>query len=417
MTLRLGIRPVWPRDYVPDQPDADLYFDFTRSRFRLNGVSAREFTPAKIAGLSVSRAHTNLASAYAQTTAGLWLPFAANVPRRTDRGLLTEQARTNLCTNYNIAPAATTNLTALNGAAISVVAVDDLPSAAKAALAASELSQAGVTAVIKVECDGSAGYQGVLISGQLPALTQGSMSAFVHVESGAPPTLALMGASDAAAGAVVAGTAFTRSKSQGVTNTASSVMGLATRASTPAATTFYFIGNQLEAGATCSSLMRVDGASATRGADNISVSGLSVATPVTLVTVSAPIIAVHTLQYMARLDDGTASNHLTQYINSGGARNTTSVSAGGVSQADMAGAPNSAAAGVTQTVASRYATNDIQQASNGVLAAGDTSATMPAGLTTLRIGSGVAGASPANAYFHQLRLHLRAFSNAELQAA
>lgn len=69
------------------------YWDFINNRalFASADVGAVTSTP----GWSYTRADAQ--SAYAETSAGVLVPFATGVLRRTDKGLLIEGARTNLC--------------------------------------------------------------------------------------------------------------------------------------------------------------------------------------------------------------------------------------------------------------------------------------------------------------------------------
>jgi len=66
------------------------YWDFTTNRALFAGVDVGAV--ASTPGWSFTRASTG----YAQTLSGLLVPFASGVPRRTDKGLLVEEARTNV---------------------------------------------------------------------------------------------------------------------------------------------------------------------------------------------------------------------------------------------------------------------------------------------------------------------------------
>ena len=73
-----------------------LDMDFTAQRYALSGPYARAFP----SGWSFARASAGLA----QRVDGSWVSFASDEPRVTDRGLLVEEARTNLFLN-SAAPA------------------------------------------------------------------------------------------------------------------------------------------------------------------------------------------------------------------------------------------------------------------------------------------------------------------------
>ena len=71
-------------------PGASFGADFTRGRYKLGKKQYR--APTSIPGWTFSRASTG----YAETAAGLLVPFGSGEIRRTDKGLLVEEARTNL---------------------------------------------------------------------------------------------------------------------------------------------------------------------------------------------------------------------------------------------------------------------------------------------------------------------------------
>ena len=71
-------------------PGAVFGAEFTRNRYKLSGLYT---TPANIPGWSFSRSSAGTAL----DSAGNVISFATGVPRITDKGLLVEEARTNLC--------------------------------------------------------------------------------------------------------------------------------------------------------------------------------------------------------------------------------------------------------------------------------------------------------------------------------
>lgn len=74
-------RPGWVK------PGASFDSDF---------ASGRYFNQGGANGLADFLSTTRASSGYAQTSSGLLIPFASNVPRITDQGLLVEEARTNV---------------------------------------------------------------------------------------------------------------------------------------------------------------------------------------------------------------------------------------------------------------------------------------------------------------------------------
>jgi hypothetical protein len=71
-------------------PGATFGSDFTASQYQLNG--AVYSSPTSLPGWTFTRASTG----YAETAAGALVAFASGAPRITDKGLLVEEARTNL---------------------------------------------------------------------------------------------------------------------------------------------------------------------------------------------------------------------------------------------------------------------------------------------------------------------------------
>lgn len=76
--------------YTPVHALDVVGFDFSRNTARVNGVSG-----SAASFLTTTRASTG----YVLNSAGVYLPFSANIPRITDLGLLVEEARTNSVRN------------------------------------------------------------------------------------------------------------------------------------------------------------------------------------------------------------------------------------------------------------------------------------------------------------------------------
>ena len=72
-------------------PGASVALDFTRNLYR-SGTPVVKGSPSLLSGWTFTRASTG----YAETAAGALVAFASGEPRRTDKGLLVEEARTNL---------------------------------------------------------------------------------------------------------------------------------------------------------------------------------------------------------------------------------------------------------------------------------------------------------------------------------
>jgi hypothetical protein len=114
---------------------------------------------------------------------------------------------------------------------------------------------------------------------------------------------------------------------------------------------------------------------------------------------------------VAQFDDGTENNRILAYIN-GGLR-YFSLTTGGVAQASASRGSHSP--GVTQLQAMSWAKNDVLMTASGSTVSADTSATIPAGITTLRLGTSVT-TSELSGYIRRVRYWPRAMGDTELQA-
>ena len=243
-----GNVPGWVRAaYGPYGVVPDVAMHFDANRYFVKGMG--EVPLSSI--LSVSRASTG----YAQTAAGVLVPFAANVPR-LGIGLLPEEARTNKSTNYNANPTDLTNVTKSGDAAAVLSVVDDT-----AALLAAGLNNIASSGKV-YKLDNSAGVAAATAG---PAGFNGntnthSVSSYIRGGAGA------IGLQD------TAGTEFSTFTASGSYIRRSWVgaggSGLRiTRITANAGQIIYFILNQLEEGAFVTSPIVIAGASATRAAD------------------------------------------------------------------------------------------------------------------------------------------------------
>jgi hypothetical protein len=230
------------------------YFDFIGGLCELNGVRSGL---SSVAGYSFSRAHTNFTSAYAQTAAGVLVPFAAAAPRITDRGLLIEGARTNKSTNYNAAPnGSLTNVIKFGDAAATLTEVDD--SAALAAAGLQNICPSGKvfkldnTAGVAAAVAWCAGVTGNTNTHTASAYVRGGTGSFAQYSAGGTPY-----------GAWAASSSYVRRVGTFTPVDASRVCAIVA----DAGQVVYFILNQLEEGGFVSSPIVVAGASATRAAD------------------------------------------------------------------------------------------------------------------------------------------------------
>lgn len=284
---------VAPRGYVPENPDAYLTFDFTRQRYRLNGVSARAFNATAIAGLSVSRAGT----AYAQTAAGLLVPFSSNVARITDKGLLVEESRTKKNTNRNVNPQSTSGVSTGGDAAAVLSVVDD-----SAKLAAIGLSGN----VYKLDNTAGVAAAFAIFSGTTGNTNKHSISTYMRGTGvGRPRLTSGVGAS---LNVALSGS-YVQAKNENLTPAATTAQGLV---EVDAGGVVYFTLTTLEEGAFCTSPIydATGGSTATRPADSVSVGGLSGLTAIATILAQATAPnASSSFSRVADLNDGSDNSN------------------------------------------------------------------------------------------------------------
>jgi lysophospholipase L1-like esterase len=139
----------------------------------------------------------------------------------------------------------------------------------------------------------------------------------------------------------------------------------------------------------------IDAANYTRNADQVSSvlasSGLASTGPYTFYSDWGPVQKPLTTgrHYLMDVDDGTANNRISLFIDQNGYVNCEVVT-GGVQQAIITGAADRSAGGKAGCAIN---TNDMQLAVNGVSIGTALSLTLPTGLTTWRHGSDQSGAN------------------------
>jgi hypothetical protein len=259
-------KSVWPA--IDPYPDVHgLVLDFVggktcgRPFYKL--LNDRYADVTQIPGWSYSGSTSNGLPRYAETRAGRLVPFAAGVPRITDRGLLIEGARTNKVTVYNANPTTTAGINlGFSGGTASIEIVDDTAALAAAGLATVassgkvfRLSYTGVT------------FAFVQISGAVGNLNAHVGSVWARGDAG---NIALSNNEGQAR--------FSASSGYKRVSTPSVVPGATTRnlqiASASGTGVIYFILPQLEEGVAPSSTIVTTGASATRAADSATINGL-----------------------------------------------------------------------------------------------------------------------------------------------
>jgi hypothetical protein len=175
----------------------------------------------------------------------------------------------------------------------------------------------------------------------------------------------------------------------------------------------FFWQAQLELGTGASSPVPTTTAAVTRAADVAAVTGLTVTTPLTIVSSGGMTAATSTTRYMAQVDAGSSANIVLNYLNSSGIRRAF-VQTASVTQADVS-VSTAVAVGDQWTIASRFQTDNVRPSTAGVLGTADTSATVPTGLVNLRIGTDSVGGQ-FNGTISRIRIFNRGLSDAQLQS-
>lgn len=178
----------------------------------------------------------------------------------------------------------------------------------------------------------------------------------------------------------------------------------------------YIWGAQLEAGSFATSYIPTTSASATRAIDVAAVA--SIPTPSaghTLFVEFEPIGFGVSNQALVQFDDGTQSNRSFIFIAISGLL-THLCQTGGVTQANDLIGGSAVTVGTVYKAALRVEANNFRGAVNGALGTLDSSGTIPTAPTVFRPGTNSAGATPANSYIKRAQLIPRALSDAELQA-
>ena len=327
-------------------------------------------------GWTYSRSGTG----WARRSDGSYESFAADVPRRTDMGLWSEPASTNLFSRFAPSQAQ------LGGNAnVTTVAEPDAPPIS------------GLNWLALNNTSGAAyAYQVVSLA---PA-TSYTLQMWVETPDGSPPVVgATTGTGDFClliGGVILTGTVgmealsgkVWRVWSTGVTGASPAQHGGVIRYASQATRALKFAGFQIEAGALATSPIVTTGAVASRGADVARLTDLVAMGEVTL----AADFALHgggsgvlaNTRRAACLDDGTSANRV-DIGNLDGAVGGRVLS-GGVEQARCVVA-GTAASGVAQGAALRSKASDFRLARNGSLSDADASGTAPGGLARLTLGA------------------------------
>lgn len=404
---------------------APYAWDFLTNQARFAGVNlgALSNTP----GWSFARA----SSGYAQNAAGVLIPFASGEMRRTDKGVLIEGARTNLCLRSQEFDNASWTKSRTSLSANAAIAPDGTMTADKL--------------IETVDSGTHRAYQNFTkaasaVTYTLSVYLKAAERTFAHIRiaetgEGNPATVGLnlstgelgtpygSGITGVSAAVVTVANGWYRLSITGTTTTDTnlSVYVMAATGLTSGDISYvgditkgvYIWGAQLEATAFPSSYIPTTTASATRAADVLSVTGVTgLDYPLSLFgEIDLPVIG--TTQCVLQADDGDTSDRFLIYKTTSTTGNfygeTASVSQG------FGGVTASYTVGTNLKIAARANTNDTRVAAAGTLSTTDTVWTLAA--TPTRILFGSENSSPSLfGYLRRAAIFSRALSDGELQA-
>jgi hypothetical protein len=392
---------------------AGLDLNFAGGVFSLNNT--RTASPAGIPGWSFSRTDTN-GTATALDLAGNVIQFATGVPRITNRGILVEEARTNLFERsyeFDNAYWSKTNLTVTAG----LTAPD------------------GTATAQRIEATATAGTN--CVRAVTVNATSATYSIFVKKGSGATDANLFALRNSTTATILVAGsfnydtgvwTYTTGSTGVTVTTLANGWYRIAITATSGITSGnsiqgyVFFLGGsetagenalawgaQLELGSFATSPIITTGAAGTRGADSATLGSFVLPAAYTWVPEGyAP--PIQTGQFPAMM--GSTGSNTGLLLT--GSTNTPGANMG--NGTFNAGYGSAVAAGAMIKQGFRAETNNAIGGSNGTLGTVDTSFTPVVGSQTINIGTNHLGASPWNGYLTRIRILPTTSTDAQLQA-
>jgi hypothetical protein len=405
-----------------------LDLNFAGGVFSLNNT--RTASPAAIPGWSFSRTDTN-GVATALDLAGNVIQFATGVPRITNRGILVEEARTNVLlwsqefdnaywgktavivtANVSVAPDGTTTADRMVEAASvgqhNIVSGSVAFAASPSPLTASVFfKRSSGSRNIALRAGGASGSAIAIFNGETGAFVSSATTGSNWSVSGTPAAALALGGGWFWARAVFADTEVSGSKILYV----QMYDGTTLSYSGDGSSAFDIWQADLQAGAFATSPIITTGAAGTRGAENAFVTGLAGLPPFTFFT-EGDAGASGFPQY-GGIDDGTSTNRVV-HLRVGSANNAyVEITSGGGSTGANVGPVGVVFAGQTTKIASSVTSAGLRASRDGSAIA--TAARTVNALNRLCVGNAT-GTLPANGYIRRIRILPTTSTDAQLQA-
>jgi hypothetical protein len=401
---------------------ATLNFDFINNTATIAGTLTSSTSP-----LTVSRASTG----YAESSAGVWTSFGNNVARRTDKGLLVEEARTNSIRNNSMQGAAagtpgtlpTNWAVAVNGVSTQVVGTGTEDGLDYIDLRIFGIASSSSAFQYRVEVNNNivasngqvwtASLFHKLVGGSLANISTLVLQLYENNAAGATLTLS---SENFTPTSIKQRATLTRTFNNASTAFANLKFSVTNTNGAAVDVTFRIYMPQLELGAFVTSPIRTTAAAATRAADAISLATstnwYSALTGALFAEAKVDTAAAITgTQHLVSLDDGTANERFSTRAISAAISGT--VVDGGVAQATIS--VGTLSAGIAAKTVMAWLVNDIAFYVDNVAGTPDAAATLPTA-TGLKLGARAASTEPLNGYLRSLRYYSARLPNTLLQA-
>jgi hypothetical protein len=401
---------------------ATLNFDFINNTATIAGTLTSSTSP-----LTVSRASTG----YAESSAGVWTSFGNNVARRTDKGLLVEEARTNSIRNNSMQNAVagtpgtlpTNWAVAVNGVSTQVVGTGTEDGLDYIDLRIFGIASSSSAFQYRVEVNNNivasngqvwtASLFHKLVGGSLANISTLVLQLYENNAAGATLTLS---SENFTPTSIKQRATLTRTFNNASTAFANLKFSVTNTNGAAVDVTFRIYMPQLELGAFVTSPIRTTAAAATRAADAVSLAvstdWYSALTGALFAEAKVDTAAAITgTQHLVSLDDGTANERFSTRAVSAAISGT--VVDGGVAQATIS--VGTLSAGITAKTVMAWLANDIAFYVDNVAGTPDAAATLPTA-TGLKLGARAASTEPLNGYLRSLRYYSARLPNTLLQA-